>query len=211
MSAPKIEFNEEYSILKYTWPDSEQLNAELKDLILLKETQQSSACFSNKGGWHSGKVVQQWDEPCVKILLSRISVVYEDITERLGIDKDLNFIAWSIVSRQGHGNYPHKHGTTVCGVYYVDAGGHPNEEHPNSGVTPFFKDRDKIPIEGIDNIEKHVVVPQEGVLLMFPGDLLHLVTSYEGDQERIIVGYDFYVDAYPIETYERFPLEHYME
>ena len=133
-----------------------------------------------------------------------------DFADRMGIDKDLYFLSWSIVNRKGHYNYPHKHGCTISGCYYVDTGGHPTSEHPSSGVTPFFKDREKIPREGIDDIEKYAAIPQAGTMVTFPGDLLHMVLPYEGEEERIIVGFDLFIDAYQQQNFKRLPLEAYL-
>ena len=131
------QFTELFGIpfLQYQWPDSDNLNRELRTVILAQQRAVAGRMAwlgSSIGGWRTGKDLQTWSQPCVKELLQRIDVMTRDMVTRLVSEpKKEHFEHWSIeawanVNHHGHRNRSHDHSgehqTLWSGIYYVDAG-----------------------------------------------------------------------------------------
>jgi hypothetical protein len=61
------------------------------------------------------------------------------------------------------------------GVYYVDAG------TELGGLITFARE-----------LEALEIAPRRGLMLMFPGDLLHSVSRYDGESARTCVGFNLF-------------------
>ena len=110
-----------------TLPDAETLNAELKRIILARETASESVQRSNHGGWQSTWDLHEWGGAPVQKLLAFGRTVAEEVTvDRQGKRQALTwrFNCWANVNRHGHGNQFHTHpGALWSATYYVDDGG----------------------------------------------------------------------------------------
>ena len=83
-------------LLKYFWPDSDDLNTALIELILSKEKEDPGISTSNVGGWHSKKDFQRWDAQCVHRLLGRIREVGAAMLERTTGGSEPDMEIWRI-------------------------------------------------------------------------------------------------------------------
>src|SRR5262245_60718761 len=66
-------------ILKYYWPHSEALNAELRHAVLTKMATSAGVVKTNRGGWQSEADLHDWPEDCVKTLMARVQTVAREM------------------------------------------------------------------------------------------------------------------------------------
>jgi len=174
----------------------DDLNSELRDLILDREARSQSAGKSNIGGWQSDVDFLTWDSPAVKTLGRYLVTATEIATKRLplvapNVKISFELVAWAAVNRKGHYNTSHVHPlATWSGVYYVDSGDEPETglgavlefEHPiQAMVMNFFPGY--LP-------STLVVRPESGLLVLFPSSLVHNVRIYQGERPRICVPFN---------------------
>jgi uncharacterized protein (TIGR02466 family) len=179
----------------YVVPGAEELNAELRALILEAERTTPAAVKSNQGGWQSPTDVFAWDAPAVETLHRLASRAVEVATARLalpdGIALESHISGWAAVNRRGHYNTVHVHPqATWSGIYYVDPGDEPPDTlggalelaHPSvASVMTFFPNL--LP-------SARVVRPQAGLLILFPSHLQHSVRLYGGERPRVCVPFN---------------------
>ena len=102
-------------LMRYLWLDSDWLNEELSHLILSKEKEHSGISTTNVGGWHSKKDFQTWEGECVKILLSRIMTLGQEMVKNFYDSSESDLLAnwtiqaWANINRHGHYNKFHTH------------------------------------------------------------------------------------------------------
>lgn len=181
-----IEHIPDYSMFKYTWPDSEQLNESLKEVIFQEEQETATKVASGVHTWIS-QFTQEWRSDVTK-LVERVNSMLEACTDRDKVDE-----LWAVIYRDGAYFHPHTHPRALwSGIYYVDPG---NRE---SGHTVFVKDRTQMPTPDRTEwgeIEHYTVAPKAGLMVIFPSTLLHYVEVYEGESPRIVVPFNAgYVD-----------------
>ncbi len=185
--------------------DHAQLNEALTAVILARREQMPGEKMSNAGGWQSPKNLQDWGEPCIRQLLGGIDlVVFLMMSELLGEEtaktmEKWHVAAWANVNERGDYNMIHNHsGGVWSGVYYVSAGT-ADPDHPFSGVLTFRSPTMSALV--LDNLNppeqlrkifrsEHSVVPQDGLIVLFPSWLDHLVHPYFGETPRISVSWD---------------------
>lgn len=177
--------------------DVESLNAELRDLILERERTTPSAGKSSIGGWQSQPDFLTWSGSAIATLGRYLATAVEIATAKLplvapNLKIQFELVAWASVNRKGHYNTSHVHpGATWSGVYYVDPGDEPEEkgrsavlelEHPiQAMVMNFFPGL--LP-------STLVVRPESGLIVLFPGSLVHNVRIYQGERPRICVAFN---------------------
>jgi uncharacterized protein (TIGR02466 family) len=189
-------------MLKYQWPESEELNAQLRAAILARMAADpgQKKGKTNVGGWHSENTLQHWPEPCFKELLGWIDVAVRtlvlwtvnDAPKELfeGWDKE----AWANVNRYGHYNRSHDHtlrGTLWSGIYYVEPGG--GADPAAVGGLTQFEDSNAPAIKGADGrpvLWEFAVQPCAGQMVLFPSTLRHRVDPYLGHDLRITVAFN---------------------
>jgi len=103
---------------------------------------------------------------------------------------------WCIVGQTGLTGRRHAHGGKVSGVYYVDSG---SGEDPESGALQFFPSWRKAIWSARHLWDARIaeyrhgvptIVPQSGLLVLFPSHLQHSVKRYVGTRERIVVSFN---------------------
>lgn len=177
--------------------DVESLNAELRDLILERERTTPSAGKSSIGGWQSQPDFLTWGGSTIATLGRYLATAVEIATAKLplvapNLKIQFELVAWASVNRKGHYNTSHVHpGATWSGVYYVDPGDEPEGkgrsavlelEHPiQAMVMNFFPGL--LP-------STLVVRPEAGLIVLFPGSLVHNVRIYQGERPRICVAFN---------------------
>jgi len=180
-------------LLQRGLPEAAALNAELAAWALQLRSQSPGVRRTNAGGWHSEKLAALADQPkAVQAFLAEAQQALSDwamATHALPQRPDpaawrLEF--WANVNQRGHHNLAHDHfktGWAASAVYYVATGGPEAEGHTvflNQYSLPAFVATPLRPRQA-----EHAVVPQDGLLLVFPSWLGHRVTPYQGEGERI--------------------------
>lgn len=159
------------NIVRRTWPvNPGDFHAQLLQVILGHERNDPGLQVSNVGGWHSRPDLQLWTEACIPPLLARIWSGAKTLTT-----EPMRMHAWANVSRSGGHHLAHRHGEALwSGVYYVAAG----DEGAGGAIT--FA-------EGMD---AETITPENGLMLLFPGTLLHSVGTYNGMTPRVSVAFN---------------------
>ena len=189
-------------IVIYPWPDSAQMNAELRALFLGRAQNSPGVVKSNVGGWHSELDLFSSDHPAVRALLGRIERLMVDLTalflDRREADRKLRFRAegWANVLRGGDYCNLHNHGNAHwSGVYYVT--GNPRVPgRPFSGKLEFADPRAAaamLTLEHTTIYGRQILDPQPGTMVVFPSWLQHQVHPYFGPDERISVAFNVVV------------------
>ena len=182
----------------YVFTNVEELNAELRDLILREERAAPSMHKSNQGGWQSPTDLFTWEGPAVAKLRQFASRAVEIATSRLPIPPSIkiefHLSGWAAVNRKGHYNTTHVHPMAVwSGIYYVDPGDEPPDRpgavlelsHPIvASVMTFFPG--VLP-------STRVVRPEAGMMILFPSYLQHGVRLYHGERPRVCVPFNAHV------------------
>jgi hypothetical protein len=94
-------------VCRFHWPDSEALNAQLKQVILRRMEESPGVVKTNRGGWQSKADLQNWPEECVQIFVAHSYAIIQEIVRRTvpnSTDKHLNrweMVAWADVNRKG--------------------------------------------------------------------------------------------------------------
>lgn len=185
----------------HDWPDSEQLNQELSELVLAKEKsdQHGYGVRSNAGGWQSADNLIQWPEPCIQTLKNRIeSIVFKLIGELVrkdGTERTFTLLidSWANINRSGDYNVVHTHPNCMwSGVYYVQPGV-PDKTIPYSGLLEILDPREAanyIQIRDTVLDAREFVDNVPGRMLLWPSWLKHWVHPFAGSGERISIAYN---------------------
>lgn len=157
------------AIHRHHWGDGGGLNAALAALILSVQARDPGVVAANVSGWHSTPDLLRWPHPAI----ARFAACLRTAADARGIG-DVRAEAWANVMRTGAFQLAHRHGqATWAGVYYVAAGAGPG------GAITFAR--------GAESVTMH---PEDGLMLTFPGQLLHSVSRYEGSDVRISIGFN---------------------
>jgi uncharacterized protein (TIGR02466 family) len=197
-------------ILSYQWPDSEQLNARLQQVILAKMTASHGLVDTNVGGWHSDRDLPTWNDPAIATLLDRVRAMARELVAATVRDpmpahlEGWKIEGWANVNRRGAYNKAHHHAggrgnrNVWSGIYYVAEGS------AGSGLTG-FEDRSGVPKEILrtpNPFERELrIEPRAGLMVFFPATLRHYVTPYEGDGDRITIALNLKHDGFIIPRY----------
>lgn len=190
-------------IAVHEWPDSAELNAELKSLILADEAGGDGLARSNVGGWHSGMDFLYRPEPCLARLRGRIQRMTGELTGALMKPGRSRFSmeGWANVLRRGQYNSLHLHpNSTWSGVYYVT--GNPPPDSPSDGDAAYSGKIEFVdPRPGASatyTVEsalqrRCMLNPGPGAMIVFPSWLQHQVHPYYGPDTRISIAFNVLV------------------
>jgi uncharacterized protein (TIGR02466 family) len=192
-------------VLSFLWQDAEEINRELRQLILSWREHQPSVRMSNAGGWQSAKNLQTLDEAALRAILVKIDIgTYMISSECFGEEELLqapkwHVAVWANVNEPGDYNLPHTHsGGVWSGVYYVDPG---CDETPddlcgaisfaNPTMAPLVMDNLRPP-ELVRQFyrREYSVSPRAGQMILFPSWLEHYVHPHRGERPRISLSWD---------------------
>lgn len=214
-----LEFTELFPspLIKYLWPESEDLNRELSALIRSKESEDRGVAITNVGGWHSKKNFQNWDGECVRTIISRVMILCQEML-RTTLDStdselfsDWTIQAWANINRNGHYNNFHTHvnvsGKRIrnlnlwSGVYYVSMGTEASSGEQASRI--IFADQNRIEPRGRQEFRKrYYIQPEPGLMLLFPSSLGHSVEPHRGTGDRITIAFDLRSNKFTTIKYE---------
>lgn len=185
-------------IFRATCPDWQQVNLNLRRLILEHEKNDPGERHSNVGGWHSKPDLLMWSAAEIATLKSWMVHAVKAMTKATSgasgeVSGKLELHAWANVSRRGAYNKIHSHpGHGWSGTYYVDLG-HNDPGASDSGLIEFIDPRvgaDMVEIPGAPFGRKYRITPEPGMLLLFPAWLQHYVNPFAGDGERISIAFN---------------------
>jgi uncharacterized protein (TIGR02466 family) len=191
---------------RFKMDNFQEVNRELREMVLAKERSEPNVQHANVGGWHSKSDFLEWPGPAVAALKGwmieatnhMISTTIEQMRAG-GLNRPfqggLSLAAWANVSRRGNYHTLHNHpGSCWSGVYYVATGSAPaGPEHPTSGVIDLHDPRPFTEMTftpGDPYGQKYPMRPEPGMLLMFPGFLYHYVHPFFGEGERISIAFN---------------------
>lgn len=165
-----------------------------------------SSKFSNYGGYQSPSIPHKFiDNPATLDLFTRYIVpAARKIAEQWELPKDIEeFHYWYNINRKYNFNKTHPHPLSyISGVYYLKV-------PKDSGVIVFERARDEtdrmdfmtrelmnrgIPVDNNRTNTEHWFYPHDGLLVMFPGHLMHCVNqnlTNDSDDRRISLSFNF--------------------
>ena len=168
-------------IFTHVWPDSADLNARLRRVVLDRQAVDPGLKKSNCGGWQSERNLQLWGDPAVEELLARLRTMLRAVVRATVADpadallRGWDVEAWANVNQLGDSVAAHTHSGGVnlwAAVYYVDTG-EPTGA-PSSGFTRFV-DMSGIPRPvGRGTAPKRLPDPRDGAV---PGGTTAVVAT----------------------------------
>ncbi len=187
-------------IATYPWPDSDELNQDLKQFVLRKEQETKGITRSNVGSWHSESDLFKTDADCIRKLAQRIQQMTAALTRAVMVNpeagaKTINYQldGWANVTRHGGYNTVHNHPNCLwSGTYYV-ASGEADEGPVQNGRLELLDPRagiNMIYIKGTIMEGRYLIEPLPGLMVMFPSWLSHFVHPFFGNGERISIAFN---------------------
>lgn len=188
-------------------PDAVALNAEIRDVVLLKEQESEGRQHSNLGGWQSEHDFERWGGASGRRMLEAAAKLATKMTanrdgKAVKIAWKMN--AWANINRRGHGNEFHTHpGAFWSGTYYVDDGGI-GDDTELDGAFEMQDPRGVAPAMYAPNLgfstpgglsvgASELIYPKAGQMILFPSWLQHAVRPYHGNQTRISIAFNLSV------------------
>jgi uncharacterized protein (TIGR02466 family) len=171
--------------------DAEELNRELEEAILKRQSADPGLKLSNRGGWQSRRDFPEWGGEAAKTVVNKaIELANAHTTVGKSGPPKWQVDSWANVSGSGNFNMPHVHGGTFWScVYYVRAG------HGSGGELILHDPRMpelRMHAPGVQfkDTGPELRVPiraESGRMILFPGWLWHSVEPWEGEGHRISV------------------------
>lgn len=202
-------------VMYFDWPDSQKLNEALRDIVLQRRQISVGVVKTNRGGWQSDTDLQDWPDPAVKVLVSRmITLVREYIARQIGrhdpiFDQGWSVRAWANVNEKGHFNRTHDHlgrQSFFSGIYYVNVGDIESGKVGNGRTR--FEDWTHVAIDinqESDVLRRdYIMTPRNSRMVLFPASLLHSVETYGGDTQRITIAFNLYHPGFGIPRMEEY-------
>lgn len=187
-------------ISNYLWPDVDELNQNLRELILQYESNNPGITRSNVGGWHSDLEFLQTDKTSFRELHANIKnyviALFRAVSANDNTQLGSNFKieSWANVLRYDQYNSLHSHPNSFwSGVYYVTGNKEPEAGHPFSGKLELIDPRPGASLSYADQTNMHgryLFNPVPGQMIVFPGWLQHQVHPYFGADERISIAFN---------------------
>jgi len=182
---------------RFRLPNAEDLNRELRRIVLQRESAEPSDNFANVGGWHSKMDLWDWPDPEISHLKT---VIIEAVRHMMAVAAGgslppgrVAVKAWANVSRKGNFHRIHNHPNAAwSGVYYVDSGS-PVADQPLSGVLELCDPRpftEMVPTPGDPFGKRAIFSSDPGTMVLFPSWLYHFVNPFQGEGERISIAFN---------------------
>jgi len=203
-SSPEFDINKSLTMqfgtpfVSYRWPDSEETNQALTELILAEEKtdDEGRGIRSNAGGWQSRGNLITRPEPAIQALKQRMeamvfnllgAIVRKDGTERTFT---LLFDSWANVCRKGNYNVVHTHPNAMWSIVYYVSAGKPDDSIPYGGLLELLDPREsanyiQVPNTVLDG--RTFVENRPGRMVLFPSWVKHMVHPFVGSGVRISI------------------------
>lgn len=193
------------------FPGKQEFNRRLAEHILeWEKSAGGSIGRSNFRGWHSPDTLLQRDTPELVELRQMIAGAIRDATLRFATEEPRTsgiwMSGWANVLRENSYNRLHDHHPAgwSC-VYYVQVGESSLDESL-SGVIEFVDPRSGIAaakLPGAPFEQQIRVVPEDGMLVLFPAWLKHIVYPYRGKTTRIAIAVNINFEDRPLSKAEK--------
>jgi len=182
------------------WPEAEQLNAQLREIVMERFKSTPGVVVSNRNGWHSETDLHKWPEPCIAELLEMMQTAASKMVAHIAPGTNTTNwqipVAWANVNPAGGHNRAHNHingGGQLSGVYYVDIG---ECTDPGASGRLVFEDRSgaaqpKLPGRNVLSRE-YALTPSPGTMVIFPAAQYHYVEPYRGNGVRISIAFNLH-------------------
>jgi uncharacterized protein (TIGR02466 family) len=161
---------------------------------------------SNMGGWHSATTMQHWGGDAARALATRGAAIADTLTfNERSVDaksNPWNVDMWANVASADSFHHAHVHlGCVWAAVAYLDDG-YTGDADPNLGGELILTDprmpliRMNAPHLGLRESDgkpqpiEFTIRPRTGLLVIFPGWLLHGVRPFRGKGKRISVAFN---------------------
>lgn len=185
--------------------EADEINPDLRRVILEQEAANPGNSRSNVGGWHSKDDLLNWPHPAFAVLKQNFEAAVRNMMAAIAGGKPFDIVmelnSWANVSRHGSYHQPHSHARNHwSGVYYVDAG-HPDPKWPKSGQIELQDPRERAEMAAtpLNPFGRTVAVPaQAGTMVVFPSWLIHWVNPYYGEGERISIAFNARIDEFQV-------------
>lgn len=174
---------------------------ELRGSILGHRSRHPGIQRSNIGGWHSDTDMTQWGGDAARRLaafaIEQVGAHMVDVAAGGKRKFDWGVEMWANVNGPGSANQLHCHpGSFWSGVYYADPAG--SGETGVGGELLLEDPRYPMAYMNIPDLllrysntepmrSQHAIVPEPGLLVLFPSWLRHSVRPYSGTGERISI------------------------
>jgi len=150
---------------------------------------------SNRSGWHSEKNVHHWKNASTRWLVNQIADFAKDcFADSLGNGQEQCVTlktSWANVNGPGAWNSPHGHfSATWSGVVFIAAEG-ANDKTTRSGYLELLN---PVQLGPLSNPASSVTIqPQDGLMVLFPGYVLHWVHPNRTQHNRISIAFNLSV------------------
>ena len=203
-NVPEIDFGKSLTTMFGTpfvsidWPDTEEMNKELFDLVLAEEQADDlgRGIRSNAGGWQSRGNLLTRPEPCIVKLKDIMESAIFDLLAAL-VRKDsgerrftLLFDSWANVCRNGNYNVVHSHPNAMWSIVYYVSSAEPDPEIPHSGLLELLDPREATTyIQVVNTVldARMFVQNRPGRMVIFPSWVKHMVHPFIGSGTRISI------------------------
>ena len=165
----------------------------IKYIYKLNEGNTTGIGKSTIGGWHSPNFDLERNEPriFVNAIKQSLNQAFIDMSWDVKSHKVKITGMWSIINKIGASNARHTHPNSfLSAAYYVKAPKNCGEimfHDPRSA--PSFR-RPKIIQDNLLNASQISIVPEEGLLVLFPSWLHHSVQANTSNKERIVISFN---------------------
>jgi hypothetical protein len=219
-------------LFTHVWPDCDEVNAQLRQVVLDRMAVSPGLKKSNCGGWQSERNLQLWGGPAVEELLGRLHTMLREVVKTTVVDPDDSLLdgwdveAWANVNQLGDSVAAHTHSGGVnmwAAIYYVDTGEASGD--PSSGFTRFMDmSGTPRPVRGGIPAQRALpatgtrqdrcsqpewhgdhdlqITPRAGRMVVFPATLPHYVTAYEGTGKRITIAFNLRHTRFAVADFE---------
>ena len=164
----------------------------LIDFALKLRTEDAGVNRSNVGGWHSSDIRKYFGSPPLDWVEQQIVTgAANGIAQSRQLEPNFDIQignSWFIINQKNTWNSPHTHMPSQwSGVLYISV----NKQNAgeDGGRIIFI---DPIPLgPAYRNLINAQVEPAEGLMLIFPSYLTHMVAPHSADEERISLSFNF--------------------
>ena len=190
----------------HSWPDSDELNKELRQRILAYEREHPARGISksNIGGWHSEAGQLQFCGEAAKTLIERMLALANEVTARTLAGRAVPSFtwwleAWANVNRVGDFNRMHSHGlSTWSGTYYVDDGEPPASDEFGTALEIYDPSAERATVFFPQILPPGLFIrPRPGLMVLFPGYVPHMVMPHRGKRPRISIAFNLRKMPFP--------------
>jgi Putative 2OG-Fe(II) oxygenase len=196
---PKGQFvlTPEPNIAVTDFTDMAEMNAELEAFL----TQHAKDKLGREGKQSSSKStkvhhVDAWDIPSARFIDERAQALFREIS---GLKNSIVDLSWANVYQKGDYILPHAHSRSTGSVVYVVSMGDEDKADPLSGMFSISDPRLQVCCQAGGNYMSNNYMPdfKAGSMIVFPSDVVHMVTPYMGDRPRITLAWNINEKAQP--------------